>query len=508
VYPIAKEHITIRVGIPQWAQVEDYKTNAFTKFFEEKGNFTLEFELFPTAIAEARQLVAVRVAGGATLPDVLVGFDFSEDVILNMAREGAIIPLNEYYKNWAHYFPQQLETLSNKRAWQWMHSADGNIYYLPWIQEQVGNHYALRGWINQTWLDNLGLAMPSTTDEFRAVLQAFAARNPARSNTLVIPAVGNTDNPRGKIVDFLLNAFIYNDVRDRLILDQNGRVDVIFNKPEYREGLRYVSSLFRQGLILNQSFTLNSAGLRGIVESGEESTVGFFGAGFANALSPNNTRRMEYVPMPPLTGPQGTSYAPYFPDIPAKMFLITSSARHPEAIFRWGDLMTSLDTSIWARFGVPGVDWREALPNEKSMYDSLGMPATLAQILPWGGMQNSHWYTRNPGILPLGIVDGQVAPDNPFDNEHWVARAVPLYIGKESPRRVEHTIFTLEETRRIADIKNSINTYVNEAQALFAIGDLSLDTDWDSYVRELEQIGLRRYLEVVQAGYDRAMGNN
>jgi putative aldouronate transport system substrate-binding protein len=443
------------------------------------------------------------------MPEVLIGFDFPEDVILGMGEEGVILKLNDYINKWAYYFPQQMEKLKNKMAMQWMHSADGNIYYLPWIQEQLGNNYALRGWINKKWLDKLGLEMPVTTEDFFEVMQAFAAMDPnGNGKKDEIPCAGDTEVPRGKIVDFLMNAFIYSDSRDRLILDENGKVDVIYNKDEYREGLRFAAKLMKSGLMLDQSFTIDVRSLRGIIESGEVSTVGFFVAGIAGAISPNNKRRLEYVPMPPLTGPKGVNYAAYFPEIPSKRFVITKDAKNPEAIFRWGDLMCSEEASIRARFGVPDKDFRKPLPDEKSMYDSIGMPAVLAQILPWGATQNSHWSTVHAGILPLGICDGQVAPDNPLDNERWVAASVPLFLGRESPNRVEHVIFSNSEMTELMDLKNSINSYVNEYQALFTVGQKNIDQDWDTYVKELNRIGLKKYLDITQRGYNRAMGIN
>ena len=37
----------------------------------------------------------------------------------------------------------------------------------------------------------------------------------------------------------------------------------------------------------------------------------------------------------------------------------------------------------------------------------------------------------------------------------------------------------------------------------FALGDLDIEKDWDSYLKELESIGLSQYLEVSQIAYDR-----
>ena len=45
-------------------------------------------------------------------------------------------------------------------------------------------------------------------------------------------------------------------------------------------------------------------------------------------------------------------------------------------------------------------------------------------------------------------------------------------------------------------------TYLNESQAKFITGNLSLDTDWDAYVATLQQIGLTELMEIYQRGLD------
>ncbi|MCL2477850.1 MAG: extracellular solute-binding protein, partial [Treponema sp.] len=177
VYPICKTPITLDIGIRQNTSVENYDTNYYTKMLEDKGNMTLTFDIFPSGNPGTEKLM-VMVSGGATLPEVLVDFSFADDVMLNLGQEGVAIPLNDYYQNWAYEFPKQIQKVTNKAMWNWMHSADGNVYYVPFIQEQLGEYYSLRGWINQSWLDKLGLQTPVTTDDFRNVLTAFRDRDP------------------------------------------------------------------------------------------------------------------------------------------------------------------------------------------------------------------------------------------------------------------------------------------------------------------------------------------
>src|SRR5690606_1913753 len=57
-------------------------------------------------------------------------------------------------------------------------ATDGQIYSLPSWNDCFHCCFAQKMWINQEWLDNMGLQMPTTTDEFYQVLKAFKEKDP------------------------------------------------------------------------------------------------------------------------------------------------------------------------------------------------------------------------------------------------------------------------------------------------------------------------------------------
>ena len=64
-----------------------------------------------------------------------------------------------------------------------------------------------------------------------------------------------------------------------------------------------------------------------------------------------------------------------------------------------------------------------------------------------------------------------------------------------------------EENEKIATYSVTIDSYVSESIARFITGDLDLDTDWDSYIDELNSFGLEDYIATIQSGYDRWLAN-
>ena len=62
--------------------------------------------------------------------------------------------------------------------------------------------------------------------------------------------------------------------------------------------------------------------------------------------------------------------------------------------------------------------------------------------------------------------------------------------------------YSAETQDEATELQNSLQTYVNEKIAAWCTGATDIDKEWDSYVKELEQIGLSRYLELTQEGYE------
>src|SRR5699024_315051 len=123
---------------------------------------------------------------------------------------------------------------------------DGNIYALPQVNECYHCSYSQKLWIYQPWLDELGLEMPTTTDEFYEVLKAFKEDDPnGNGKADEIPLAGANSGAYVKIDQFLMNSFIYNNYfnnAQHLYVD-HGNIEAAFNKPEWKDGLEYLNML-------------------------------------------------------------------------------------------------------------------------------------------------------------------------------------------------------------------------------------------------------------------------
>ena len=508
VFPVVKQPWTMTVMFPQDPLVEDMDTNKFTKYMEAKTGIKVSWQLIPAK--NVQEKVNLVLASGTDLPDVMLGVRLSNDAQVQYGSQGLLVPLTKYVDELSVEFKKVLALPQFKTFRAQLTAPDGHIYSLPKISECYQCEYGQRLYINKTWLDKLGLAVPKTTDEFYAALKAFKTRDPnGNGKADEIPLVGAITGWHTEIDAQILSSFIYNDGRgaNRMVL-KNGKIDVVYNTPEWRDGLRYLAKLTREGLLDPVSFTQDNNQFKQLGGSSEAVLLGAFPGGTVGAASsPNSPTLKQYVVLPPLKGPKGVQTTGYFPTIPqAGLFVITSANKHPEASFRWADWLYNEEPSLFMRFGEKGVDWIEA---PKGALDPFGKQALLEPILAWGSVQNAHWTFDNPGYSTRQMQVSQVVnPEARTSHNTLFIGETPIYeaVAPGVDGVVPSLFFTEAELDQILDAKTTINGYVEESIARFATGDLDIEKDWAGYLAELENMGLKKYIEVSQKVYDRQYG--
>jgi putative aldouronate transport system substrate-binding protein len=507
VLPIAKEKITLKIAMPTGPTVIDYKTNAFTRWVEEQTNIHLEFDLYPMG-QDATQKLNVLVSSGGELPDLIFGFSLTDQVIYNYGREGVLLPLNKYYDTAATYFKDRgAKTELGLDMVKYITSPDGNIYGYPIYTEQNGNAWALRAWIHKGWLDKLGLAMPTTTDEFYQVLKAFKERDP-NGNGLAdeIPFVSCTNAWYTTPHLWAMNAFLYVDNTNYWVVE-GGKLSLAYTRPEWKEGLEYLNKLCREDLLSPLSFSQTGDQLRTIAAGGDRAVVGVYVHGSpTEVFGSGNTRVNEYVPLGPLTGPKGVKNATHTfssPSIGLTGF-ISADCKNPEAAFRFLDFLWSEEAFYRSRFGIPGQDFEWADPSDRALYADMGFKPTIKIINEtWGTEQNVHWFVPLLHCQLAEYIDGMVWNGDPTGADYLISFSVPLYKPFGPKEEVYRLIYAGDVIDEVAEIQTNLTSYRDESTARFITGDLDIRTQWDAYLNELKTIGVDRYVRISQETYDR-----
>ncbi|ULL15881.1 extracellular solute-binding protein [Paenibacillus sp. H1-7] len=505
--PITNEKTTIKILVKGSASVEDFATNEFTKWLEQKTNVHIEWEVAPEKSATEKLNL---VLSSGDYPDVIMGFGVSPTQMMIYGSQGVFLPLNDLIDKYGVEMKKMFDV--NPFYKDLITAPDGKIYALPQVNECYHCMYQQRMWIHKPWLDKLGLKMPTTTDEFYEVLKAFKTKDPnGNGKADEIPLSGSIQAGSSHLFStqmldsFIMNAFIYDHGDKKLYLD-NGKVTVPYNKPEWKEGLKYLRKLYAEGLIDPQALTQDNNQLKTLGENPDTVILGASNGhnmGSLTTLGGSTGRWLTYVAVPPLKGPNGFQTAAYHPYVVGNgQYVITKNAKNPEVAFRLADfLYNSPDTTLRWYAGREGTEWRYA---EKGEIGINGKPAIWKQLTPWGGVQNVNWGQTGPNYRSNDFRLGEVAnPDQPlevilYNETKQKMEPYQMKIDKVMPP----VFFTADQASELADLEKTILDHVKEMMARFITGDSDIDKNWDAYVKNLDNMNLKRYLEIYQSAYD------
>jgi len=160
-FPLTKDKVTMRVAIPGNASVEDFNTNAFTKWYEQQINVHIEWIILPSDEALAK--LNLMLSSG-DYPDVIMAFgNISPAQMQVYGQQGIFLPLNDLIEkagpNIKKAFALYPEAKDVSTA------SDGKIYGLTEINDCYHCSMAQKLWIYKPWLDKLGLKIPEPTEE-------------------------------------------------------------------------------------------------------------------------------------------------------------------------------------------------------------------------------------------------------------------------------------------------------------------------------------------------------
>lgn len=515
-FPIVKNKTTLKFLVRQDSMIIDFNTNEFVKWYEDKTNIHIDWEVIPSdSVTEKVNLILST----GDLPDAFFGVGINEEQYA--VQQQMFLPIDGMIEKYAPNFHQVLQKHDVLRGL--ITATDGHIYGLPSWNDCYHCSMAQKLWINKKWLDELGLEEPKTTDEFYSVLKAFKERDPNGNNKPdEIPFAGAVDGWHSDPNNFIMNAFTYtNSMYNALkLIVKDGKVETIVNTPAYREGLQYIHRLYKEGLLYNPSYTQKNDQLRQLVANPDAEILGAFVSG-ANVniidAASNPERYKNYVALAPLEGPQGVRYATHFKyDAAAPgSFYIPATSKNPEAALRWADYFYSHEGGAMKGMGLKGKGWDDPQAGDVGLN---GEPALLRRLVPYiEEPQNDSLWQYGINYAPEEYRFGEAMDPNVdlYSVEgleklllQETRNKYEPYIPKDDSLSVIPPIkLKDEESQQIQTISVELSNYVKESTVRFVTGDLSLERDWDKYVESLNKIGLEKYLETYQKGYDRQYKN-
>jgi len=525
VEPFSKEKVTLTVMIRQYANVEDYETNTYTKMIEEAANVDLEFLEIPSdQFAQKVRLMAS--AGGDDLPDLII-HPLANDLVMELAENEMIIPLNEYYENCSIHFKSGFERVLEDKGIDVLRSLtfdDGNVYTVPSYEETYTNTLPGRIWVYGPWLEAVGMKAEDivTTEDFYNMLYAFKTQDPnGNGKADEIPALSSSiertsTDTGGAFIDAMMSAFVRSTSPLGYLNLENDKLSVAYDQEGWKEGTKYIASLIEAGLYDPSSLTTSIDSFKTIMNSEGDQLVGCFAGLSPSYIQKTHSSYGKWVLLTPLTGPDGTCTTPHVAESAYNYGFITKNCKNPELAFRILDLMGREDFTITTRWGIQGKHWDyvEDLKKDPKYKDVkfdqtfAGYPAYIyAYGTQWGVPQNDHWHGTSPDFRTEEVACGYYAANMTFADESdynlELGKKFPAYEAVAPKQKLAKIKYPSDILVEATELGNSLMEYVRQSLAQWLTGAADVDADWEKYLAQLEKLGLARYLELTQEAYER-----
>ncbi|MCJ8008251.1 extracellular solute-binding protein [Lederbergia wuyishanensis] len=509
--------IPVRIFTPllSWDGKFETEFNTFTKHVEEKFNIKITWEFAPQDAAKEKQQLALA---SGDYPDAFLSVTWLDGIskvdAQKYGKEGVFLPLNDLINDHAPNIVKAMQDIPYLE--KGITAPDGNIYALPQINECYHCSRYGKMWMNTDWLEKLNLDMPTNTAEFRDVLRAFKANDPnGNGKNDEIPLSGETTEIGNSPNIFLMNAFIHNNGKDNINVE-DGELYLAAMRPEWKEGLKYINSLYEEGLIDTGTYTQNMEALKQIGSPEGEAVLGASAANhLAVFMDLKNENSASYNVVPPIEGPQGAKFnTSDYGSISNFTFAITEKAKgaKAEALIKLADYLYTEEGTVRATKGIEGVDWKFG---EEDDIDLKGNQAKYARVPQDPNKEEEDeenkiyntWGEKGPIMLTREIRDATATAIDEYSPEGYERRlynATLSYDGNE-PKEIflaGSAWVEPEEAEEVSLLQININKYINENMVQFITGTKNIDSEWDNYIAGFKKLKVDRYLEIYQKAYD------
>ncbi|MDQ0876538.1 putative aldouronate transport system substrate-binding protein [Paenibacillus sp. V4I3] len=487
--PIVNEKVTLRLASPKSPIAPDYNDMTIFKNMEKATNVHIEWNNIPgDGYQEKKNLM---LASG-DLPDAFYASGFSDNDLVKYGAEGTLLPLetliDKYAPNLKALFEQRPELKKMVTA------PDGHIYSLPRAEEMDLINMPNIMVINKTWLDKLGLPMPTTVEEYKNTLIAFRDKDPnGNGKKDEIPLTwwwqGWCGNEGDLFAWFgLPDTPFENDHR----IVKDGKVIYSAVQPEYKAALTYLHKWYKDGLIDPEVTTLDPTKLFAKGKT-KDVTVGSF-IWWEIEEVVGTDRAKDYVVLPPLKGVNGdilvgrSNYSEYGRDA----FVMTKANKNQEITMRWVDQMYEPKMSAQVNWGPIG-----------DVYETDAKGMLVNKKLPEG--------------VAMGELRQKVAPGGPFvvlkehfgtvvDMEPRAKQRLNDLKTYYKPYQVKESypwiFFGPEESSTMNRINTEIKQVVAQKKAKWLM-EGGIEQEWNDYVKQLDGMGLPKLMKIWQDGMDK-----
>ena len=499
-----KAVITGLTSFPANTESDPNKRTIF-KRLQEKTNVEVKWTAMQSD--QWNDKITLAMANPKTLADFVFNASFNDSSLLKYADQGIIIPLEGYIDSYMPNLKGVFDKYPEYRAM--CTDTNGHIWGLPWIEQLGSGKEAIQvidnmSFINKSWLDFLGLSVPTNIEEFEKVLLAFKANGKKLQEKFnidgsVIP-MSCIMNDGGQDPYVLINGFGegYGDADKgrHIAVSDDRKVICSATQEGFKKGTAWLHKLYEQGLIDPEAFTQEWSTY---VSKGKS---GRYGVCFSWDVA-NIANLSDFVPLPVLTADtrnltaQNGSFTSGFD---RGRCVVTAVAKNPALVCAWLDQMYDPFQSPQNNWGTYGED------DEFDIF-VLGKNKDGKEMLkhaPLGSASPVEVREAESVNGPLAILDEYygvyvTCPDDAQYRLDWIK---DFYTPDVHEKYVYPNVFmTREDTEELSNIQADVSKAINTAKSDWVMNGFT-DADWDAFCKKLDSYKLPKLLSIFQKYLD------
>lgn len=500
------EKLTYEVIVCYGSGQKDWNEYYFVKQIEEKFNVDLQIEMIESTVWDEK--ISLRFAS-KDLPDFIIG---SVDTTV-YGEQGFLVDLSEYITE---------ETTSNIwKVWDEVPASriifsnnDGAVYGISGVDNELRELDSCRFFINAEWANTILGKLPETTDEFYTYLKGVKDQDMDGDGdpNNEIPLGGYYKQPTDINVLTVMRA-AFGLVDKRWQVTDDGQVFFTRGTDNYKEMLKYVNTLYEEGLLDPEFFTQTSD------QFNAKDSQYLYGA-YGNYTSEWNKPAEDvesgvyrvYEGMPALTSSvNDTKMWPAKDFKPISQISVMSDCENVERVIAIADWLLSEEGFLAVMAG-PQFGEDEKYPEwgysggaqDFLVIDENGEAGTFPE--EYNDYFAFLYAERIPSVSMVPFYRNWAHQYDENVGDYWLTHctvdAHQAYYKTGYPTAAKKT---QEESDELSLLLTDINSYVDEMESKMILGELDVDATWDTYLEGLNQRGIEDALEIQQAAYDRYM---
>ncbi len=511
--------VKLTIGIQQHMSVSSFEENAMTQWLEEECDVDLSFVEYTGLLADIETKLSTTIAANKELPDILVGLSIGDIPRQIYGNSGYLLDMQEYFddkdgasKTFWERLQELSETDQDTLVAEMADAETGAIYALPTINISLFDDMNYQAWINKEWLAKVDKDMPTNCEELLDVLRAFE-KTDCNGNGVndEVPLVASVNGYLGCFVeDWILNMFTWYNKDAPYQVDDNGKLVPAYTTDAYREGVKFLRQLYKEGLLTSLVYTASSDELRSMATPADGvARAGIF-IGHLSLHSVDDSKVLDqYAPL------KTWGYAVSRPIGAGMTNMISGSCKNPDKAFEVLMKMWTKEGSWRLRYGEKGFNWDD--PDEGAT-SVIGKPAEYKLLSEHTGEEHisTTWgWARGTFVNAAEGETAQLADDlDAGVRRRMQMHSEQLALFKEAAESNPEVtcpklVYTLQEKQEVEMAQINIDSRITNYRMDFVTGkkDINDDAVWAQYLKEMKEDGLDKVLELAQKAYDRQTKN-